>query len=210
MSNVLWIKASPRTERSHSSAVAGAFLEAYAQAHPDDEVQEWDIFEDDLPTFDGLAVQAKYTILHGKEHTAEELEAWRAIEAVIDRVKWADKLILSVPMWNFGIPYRLKQLLDIIIQPTYTFSYSPEEGYVGLLTDRKALVVYARGGAYGEGTGAEAYDLQKPYIDNILGFMGITDVTSILVEPMLMGGPEAAETAREGAVAEARELAATF
>jgi FMN-dependent NADH-azoreductase len=210
MSNVLWIKASPRTERSHSGAVAGAFLEAYRQAHPDDEVREWDIFEDDLPTFDGLAVQAKYTILHGKEHTAEELEAWRAIEAVIERVKWADKIVLSVPMWNFGIPYRLKQLLDIIIQPTYTFSYTPEEGYLGLLTDRKALVVYARGGAYGEGTGAEAYDLQKPYLDNILGFMGITDVTSILVEPMLMGGPEAAETAREGAVAEARELAATF
>jgi FMN-dependent NADH-azoreductase len=210
MSNVLWIKASPRTERSHSSAVAGAFLEAYRQGHPDDEVREWNLFEDDLPTFDGLAVQAKYTILHGKEHTAEELEAWRAVEAVIERVKWADKLVLSVPMWNFGIPYRLKQLLDIIVQPTYTFSYTPEDGYTGLLTGRKALVVYARGGAYAEGTGAEAYDLQKPYLDNILGFMGITDVTSILVEPTLMGGPEAADAAREDARAKARELAATF
>jgi len=208
--NLLWIKASPRTERSHSSAVAGAFLDAYARANPDDETRQWDLFAEDLPPFEGLAVQAKYAILHGKEHTAEELEAWKAVEAVIERVTWADGLVLSLPMWNFGIPYRLKHLLDVIVQPTYTFSFTPEEGYRGLLTDRKALVVYARGGAYGPGTGAEAYDFQKPYLDHILGFMGITDVTSILVEPMLMGGPDAAEAAREAAIAQARALADSF
>jgi len=208
--NLLWLKASPRTERSHSTAVAAAFTEAYAKAHPDDEVREWDLFTEELPTFDGLALQAKYTILHGMEHTAEELEAWKAVEAAIERFTWADRIVLSVPMWNFGIPYRLKHFFDVIVQPGYTFSYTPEEGYTGLVTGRKALAVYASGGAYGEGTGAEAYDQQKPYVNLILGFMGITDVATLAVEPTLMGGPEAAQAAREAALAKARELAERF
>jgi len=49
-------------------------------------------------------------------------------------------------------------------------------------------MVYARGGAYGSGTGAEGYDLQSKALSGILGFIGITDQTSIFVEPTI-GAP---------------------
>ena len=210
MSKVLYIQASPRRGRSHSIAVADAFVDAYRNAHPDDEVDVWNVFDADLPPFDGLAVQAKYTILHGKDHTPEEQAAWKAVEDVVARFTAADKLVLAVPMWNFGIPYRLKQLIDLVVQPGYTFSFSPEKGYEGLLTGKRAFVVYARGGDYPEGTEAEAMDFQRRYLETLLGFIGITDVRSITLQPMLMAGPDIAAHERADGIAKAREMAAAF
>jgi FMN-dependent NADH-azoreductase len=83
-----------------------------------------------------------------------------------------------------------------------TFSFSPAEGYKGLVANKKAVVVYARGGAYGAGTGAEDFDLQSKTLGGILGFVGITDVTSIFVEPTLSAPAEVEET-----ISKAKELA---
>lgn len=210
MAKVLYIKASPRTGRSYSIAAADAFLEAYQAKNPKDEVVTLDVFSEDLIPFDGLAVQAKYTILHGKEHSDEELQAWKNVEKVISDFTSADKYVFAVPMWNFGIPYRLKQYFDILIQPGYTFSYTQEEGYKGLITDKTAFVAYARGGEYAEGTAAKAFDYQQNYMDTILGFIGITDVKSVVVEPTLQGGPEVAAKRKEEAVNQAKQIAEQF
>ena len=207
MSKLLYIEASPRVKRSYSISAANAFLEAYQETNPDDEVKKINLFHSDLIPFDGLAVQAKYTILHGKEHSAEERQAWDAVEKVIDEFKSADKYLLSTPMWNFSIPYRLKQYFDILAQPGYTFSFSPEEGYKGLITDKPLCVIYARGGAYPAGTEYEAFDLQKKYIELIFGFMGFTDIRSLTIEPTLQGGPDVSKAKREEAIRQAREMA---
>ena len=210
MGRILYIEASPRGERSESIAVANAFLAAYREAHPDDEVETLNVFEADLVAFDGLAVNGKYAILHGQGHTEEEAAAWRAVEALADHFKAADAYVLAVPMWNFGIPYRLKHYLDILVQPTLTFSFSPETGYTGLVTGKRAFVAYARGGEYPEGTEAGAFDFQKKYLELILGFMGITDIRSAVIEPTLMGGPDVAKQKLADATARAREIAASF
>ncbi|MBM4040767.1 MAG: hypothetical protein FJ290_19865 [Planctomycetes bacterium] len=42
MASLLYIRASPRGERSHSLAVADAFVEAYRAAHPGDTVKTLD------------------------------------------------------------------------------------------------------------------------------------------------------------------------
>jgi len=208
MAKVLYIKASPRTERSHSMAVANAFIEAYKAKNPNDEVIEIDLFSKDLIPYDGLAVQAKYTIMHGKKHSDEEAQAWKAVEKTIGEFKSADKYVFAIPMWNFNIPYRLKQYLDIIVQPGYTFTVT-DKGYEGLVTGKKAFVAYASGGAY-EGTDYKPFDFERPYMTAILGFMGITDVKTTIVEPTLQGGPEVAAQKKESAIALARGLAETF
>jgi FMN-dependent NADH-azoreductase len=210
MSTLLYIQASPRGGRSHSIAVADAFVESYHGKNPDDEIVTIDLFKADLLPFDGLAVQAKYTILHGQKHSQEELDAWKAVEAVIDEFKSADRYVMAIPMWNFGIPYRLKHYIDIIVQPGYTFSYTPEEGYKGLVTGKPIFIAYARGGEYPPGTDYEAFDLQKRYLELILGFMGFTDIRSIVVEPTLMGGPEVAKAKREAAIEQAKQMGRDF
>ena len=137
MAKLLYIQASPR-DRSKSTKVAQAFLDSYRQTHPADEMVTLNVFEKDLPPFDGFAVQAKYSIMHGKEHTKDEAQAWSQVEALIDEFKSADKYLFSVPMWNFGIPYRLKQYIDLIVQPGYTFT-ADENGYQGLVKDKRRL-----------------------------------------------------------------------
>ena len=207
MDRLLYLQASPRGPRSYSSRVAQAFLQAYHKENPTDEILTLNVFEKQLPPFDGLAVQAKYTILHGKEHTDEELTAWRDVEALIEEFKSAQRYLLSVPMWNFSIPYRLKHYLDILVQPGYTFSYSPEAGYQGLVTSKPLCIIYSRGGTYPPGSEHEAFDLQKKYLETIFSFIGFTEIKSIIVEPTLMQGPEIAQQTLQHAIEQARTIA---
>jgi FMN-dependent NADH-azoreductase len=207
MPKILYIEASPRKSRSKSIEVAKAFLNTLRDANDSVEIDTLDLWSTELPRFDGSTIDAKYAILHGQPHTSEEGQAWRHVEGVIARFKAPDWYLFSLPMWNFGLPYVLKHYIDVIIQPGLTFSFSPAEGYSGLVTGKKAAAVYARGGAYGSGTGMEGYDLQSKALAGILGFIGITDLSPIFVEPTLAAPDEVGTTvakAKERAVAVAK------
>ncbi len=210
MSRILYVKASPRGGRSHSLAVAEAFLGAYREIHLQDEIETLDLFAVELPPLDGLLVNAKYHILHGEPHPPEEAAAWRQVEAFIRQFTAADKYVLASPMWNFNIPYRLKHYLDLIVQPTYTFAYDPDTGYRGLVTGKPMFLALARGGAYPAGTPAQAFDLQSRYLELILQFIGFTDLRFLFIEPTLEQGPEVAQEKRRQAMERARTLAREF
>ena len=202
-------ESSPRKDRSHSVAVAHAFLDAYRAAHPADAVDTWDLWSpaERLMEFDGDAITAKYAARGpAVVHTPAEAEAWATITRSIDRLRSADRYLFGVPMWNYGVPYKFKHLVDIVTQPGLTFRPDPK-GPIGLLTGRRAVVISARGGVYAPGTPRAADDMELPYVNRWLNLIGVTDVTSILVEGTSL--PDAAAT-RERAVAEARTVAATF
>jgi FMN-dependent NADH-azoreductase len=205
MSKLLYIEASPRKSRSKSIEVSQVFLAELQRSHPTVEIDKLDLWTTELPTFDGDTVEAKYAVLQGQTHTPGQAKAWQRVVSVIERFKSADWYLFSLPMWNFGVPYVLKHWIDVIVQPGLTFSFSPEEGYKGLVTNKKAVAVYARGGAYLPGTGAEGYDLQSKTLGGILGFLGITDVTNIFIEPTL-----AAPADVEATIGQAKELAVTI
>lgn len=209
MASVLHIEASPRSETSFSSRVARAFLEAYRQSHAGDWVDTMNVFTAAPPAFDAPAAEAKYAVMGGQRPTGEAGKKWLEVIETIDRFREADKLVLSVPMWNFGLPYRLKQYLDVIVQPGLTFKYDAGQ-YVGLVTGRPALLILSRGSTYGAGSPAAAMDMQRPYLEMILRFIGFEDIRTLIVEPTVGGGPEAAQKALDAACAEARKLATTF
>ncbi len=208
MSDILYIKASPRKERSFSISVADAFIEEYLKNNSRDNVKVLDLFNDPIPEFDLKAAKGKYNIMHGKEYTEEEKKAWSAVTKIIDEFKSADKYVFAVPMWNFSIPYKLKQYIDIIVQPTYTFGVTEEGGYVGLLEDRPTFISYARGGEYKEEQ--EAIDHQKKYLELMLAFMGIKDIKSVITQPTIMVGPDAAAEKKTQSIEKAVEYANNF
>jgi len=185
MAKLLHIEASPRKQRSHSITVAEEFLSAYKVKNPSTEIETLDIWRMDLPQFDGAALEAKYAVIGGDNPSNEQEKAWGEIQKLFAQFNNADIYLISVPMWNFGIPYRLKQYIDVITQPGMAWSYSPEESYKGLLQNKRAVVVYSSGDSYAQGTGFEAYDLQKPYLNLWLNFIGITDITTLNVEATL-------------------------
>ena len=210
MSRVLYIQSSPRIQRSHCLAVANAFIEEYKKTNASDEIETLNVFEVPIPNFDGLAVQAKYTILHGKSPSGNERQAWNKVEKVITQFTSADKYVIAVPMWNFGIPYRLKQYIDLLVQPGYTFSFSEDKGYEGLVVGKPLLVVYARGGEYPADSEAEAFDMQTKYIELIFRFIGFEDIRSVIVEPTLQAGPDIAKAKRQAAIDRVKTIAGDF
>jgi FMN-dependent NADH-azoreductase len=207
MSEVLYINGSPRMERSFSVALAQAFLDAYRKKNPADEIKTVDVFKTRIPVFDGATLEAKYAILHGQNPTAEQRTAWKPVEDLIAEFKSADKYVLAVPMWNFGIPYRLKQYIDNLIQPGYTFSFSPAEGYKGLVTGKPVFIAYARGGIYGEDV---SFDFQKRYMELNLNFIGFTDIRSLVIEGTLMRSKEEIQPIKEALLGQARKMAEIF
>jgi FMN-dependent NADH-azoreductase len=208
MTKLLYIESSPRKGRSKSIKVANAFLEKYRETNVDDDIVTLDLWETSLPEFDGYTIDAKYQVLHGQGFDNKQAAAWQTVVDVIEEFKSADKYIISLPMWNFGIPYKLKHYIDVISQPGQTFSFSPETGYSGLVTGKPVTVVYARGGAYGSDE-TKGLDFQKTYIELLLGFIGFTDIRSVLVEPTLASPEEVAAT-EAAAIAEAEKIAASF
>ncbi len=208
MAKLLYIESSPRKARSKSITVAKAFLEKYKAEHANDEVVTIDLWEKALPEFDGYTIDAKYQVLNGQDFDANQQAAWQAVVDVCTEFKSADKYLISLPMWNFGIPYKLKHYIDVLAQPGQTFSFDPATGYSGLVTGKPVAVVYARGGAYGSDQ-AKGMDLQKGYMDLLLGFIGFTEVHSILVEPTLAGPEDVAKT-EAAAIAQAQTVAASF
>ncbi len=183
MQKLLYIESSPRKKRSHSIKIAGVFLSTYKAKHPGADLDTLDLWEETLPALNRAATEAKYAVMNGVPHGNAQAAAWGEIKPVFDRFQSADKIIFSVPMWNLSIPYVLKHYIDIITQPELAFSYSPESGYSGLITGKPVIIVYSSAGNYGDSNGAQAWDYQKPYLENWLRFIGFTDIHTITVAP---------------------------
>ncbi len=210
MANLLYVEASPRKQRSASIEIAQAFLTAYCAAHPADSVETVDVWQLEMPEFNGLALDAKYAALNGVERTPEQAAIWARISELARPLREADKLVFSLPMWNFGIPYKLKHYVDVVSQKDLLFTFD-ERGLNGLLGGKKALAIYARGAEFGPDsqTPAASWDLQAGYMDLWFRFTGITEVSALFVEKTLYG-PEMDRAGRDVAVAAAIRLAATF
>lgn len=191
MSKLLYLESSPRKDRSASIEVAQSFIGAFQDADAKNEVDTLDLWDFQLPEFDGDRINAKYKVLHEENPTNEEAKAWDEISKIVALFKDADSYLFSIPMWNFSIPYKLKHFIDVIIQPGLTFNFSPETGYQGLVTGKPVTVIYARGGEYSS-TETIAMDFQKTYMEMILGFIGFQDIKTIMVEPTLTD-PESIE-----------------
>ncbi|EKD27210.1 MAG: Acyl carrier protein phosphodiesterase-like protein [uncultured bacterium] len=209
MKTLLYIETSPLKERSYSTMIATNFIETYKKEHPNDRVETIDLWSYFIPEFNGDTIKAKYRILHGQKHTPSESKAWRKIVDIFEVFNSADKYLISIPMWNFGIPYKLKHYIDVITQPGLAFSYSPEEGYKGLVSNKPITVIYARGGEYSSNSQMQKMDVQKPYIETWLKFIGFTDIKSIIIEPTL-SNTENVEKAKAVAEIEVLKIARNF
>ena len=208
MSTLLHISASPRGEQSESLAIARTFLDALADRKPDITVETFDLWDGSLPPFGPAAAAAKMKVFAGQEPAGAEAAAWRAAERTFARFAAADCYLFSVPMWNHGIPYILKQFIDVISQPGMVFSFDPQDGYTGLVTGKRAVVIYTSAVYGADRPAAFGTDFQAPYFSGWLTWAGITDVAEVSFRPDLATAD--ADAGRQAAHSAARDLAKTF
>lgn len=209
MKKILHIIATPRAEESRTLKVSGAFLESFVKNNPNCIVDELNVADESLPGLTVKVIHGKYILLGGGELTQKVKDAWNPIERHIQRFLSAEAYLISAPMWNFSIPYTLKQYIDIIVQPKYLFQYT-SQGIEGLVKNRKMLVITSRGGDYSQGSAFNAYDFQEPYLRAVFGFIGIKDITFINAQPMDALGQEEQNKKIEEAKALAINMAKGF
>ena len=206
MTKILYIVASPRGEDSHSNKLATAYIEAKKASDPTIEVETLDLWNCDLPEFDGDKAAAKMTFFGVGAMDGQKQSAWDKVVEITQRFIEADHYVLAVPMWNGGIPYKLKQYIDIITQPGLLFGFDPAAGYSGLLNNKKASVFYSSG-VFAPGVDAKyGSDYHSTYLDWWLKFVGVVDIESIRYQPSLVTADAAGEL--ELALNEARNRAA--
>lgn len=180
MSKLLVIESSARQQGSVSRQLTEQFVAQWQAKHVDTQVQVRDLGLNPVPHMDA-------DLLAGwMEPAAQQSGAAKAARALSDELtselQAADVLVLSVPMYNFGIPSTLKAWLDHVLRAGLTFKYT-ETGPVGLLEGKRAVVLTARGGIY---SGTDL-DHQAPYLRQALAFIGITDVSFVHAEGLNMG-----------------------
>ncbi len=202
MPSLLYLEASPRGADAASAQAAQHFLQALPASVTVDRLP---LFEADLPAFDATLAAAKYAIMTGQALSADLAGPWATVEALVARFKAADHYLFAVPMWNFGIPYVLKQYVDLITHPgmTFTMDASGIKGLVG----GSATLIFSRGGDYSPKDGElDPYDLQTPYLRAWLGMVGIDIADEVLIQNT-MAGPDALGAQLEAAQPRLAELA---
>jgi FMN-dependent NADH-azoreductase len=211
MAKVLYITANPKPEeQSYSLTVGREFLNTYREANPNDEIIELDLYQTNIPYIDADVFSGWGKLQQGtafEELTPDEKEKVTRINELTDQFTSADKYVLVTPMWNFSIPPKMKAYIDTICIAGKTFKYT-EQGPVGLLTDKTAVHIQARGGIYSEGPTTD-FEFGDRYIRAVLAFLGVHSVESIIAEGMAQM-PDQAETIKAKAIERAKQIANTF
>ena len=203
---VLHVVGSPKGDASTSTRVARAFLSAYRDASLGHEVTTLDVWTAELPRFGRDLAIAKLAPLTGEARTAEQEARWQEVGSWVADFAAYDKLVISTPMWNFGLPYQLKHYIDLLVQPGLSFGLNEAFEHVGLLADRPVQLVLTRSSPLPEGS---PEDFQLPYLKHVLGFIGLHDVRALVIEGTTLP-PAALEELVESQSEKARELAADF
>jgi FMN-dependent NADH-azoreductase len=208
MSKLLYVISSPRSEQSESRAIADQFLNAYQRSDPSVEVDVLDLWNEPLPVYGGEGVAAKMAVFAGQTPSGDAGAAWAEVERVFARFDAADEYLFTVPMWNHSVPWVLKHLIDTISQPGMVFGFDPRTGYTGLLTGKRAVVVYT-GAVFYEGAPlAFGADFHRAYFNDWLRWAGIDDVSEVRFQPNLVTSDP--ESGRAAAKASARALGTRF
>jgi FMN-dependent NADH-azoreductase len=202
--NILQVNSSPRSwtngQGSQSTRLSAELVEQLRSANPGADVALRDLTAAPHPALDEAALGALFTPPEAR--TSEQAARVALDDALIAELQAADVVVLGVPMVNFGITSQLKNWLDAVARTRVTFQYTAN-GPEGLLKGKKVYAMLTRGGVHRD----TERDTQVPYLRNMLGFLGMTDVEFVYAEGLSMG-PEAVERAVEAARGEIARLAA--
>jgi FMN-dependent NADH-azoreductase len=177
MSTLLKIDVSTRGNLSISRRLSSLFLDQWREVHADCQVIERDIDTTDLPFLEFPWITANLT--RSSARTEQQKALLVPSDELIAELQKADEYVIATPMYNFGIPAKLKAYVDHIVRSGLTFTMNADGSYTGLLSGKKATVIIASAGEYGPDAPAEGLDTLKPYLREILGFIGVTDVAFI-------------------------------
>ncbi len=198
---ILQIITSTNGENSFSNQLSNAIIEKLSASHSDTEVKTLDLTKTPLPYLTNSHISAVYTPLEA--HTPEQTAVLKYSDDAIKNLLEADSIVIGVPLYNFGIPAVLKGWIDQVARAGKTFSYA-DGSPKGLVTNKKVYLSIASGAIFSEGP-YKSYDFSESYLRAVLGFLGMTDVTTFRVEGTAI--PDFASNALPKALSSVEEFA---
>ncbi|WP_017171419.1 FMN-dependent NADH-azoreductase [Xanthomonas phaseoli] len=162
---LLHLDSSALGANSVSRVLSAAVVEQQRRLHPEVDVAYRDLDRDPIPHLTAQTLAQ-----------ADPAEA-AAAEAVMQQFLQADVIVIGAPMYNFAIPSTLKAWIDRVAVAGRTFHYTAN-GPEGLAGGKRVIIASARGGIYAEPTN----DFQEPYLRQVLGFLGINDISFVRAE----------------------------
>lgn len=201
MTQALVLRSSAMGAASVSNRLIDGFIANLLSTDPAVTVRQRDLDAEPAPH---ITAQTLAGIGRPAPETKAAIPTRALSDTLLDELVAADLLVIGAPMYNFGLPTPLKSWFDYVLRAGTTFRYTAE-GPEGLLKGKRAVVVATRGGFYSEGPAA-AFDHSLPHLKVLLGFMGITEVETVVAEG-LATGEDAANRAITTATAALRSLA---
>ena len=184
---LLRVDSSGRYEGSSTRALTDSLIEALASGVGPLDVTRRDLAKG-MPHVDESWIQANFT--DAEERSDEQIERLQFSDNLVTEIQTADIVVIGVPIYNFGIPAKLKAWVDMIARARLTFRYT-ENGPEGLMKGKKAYLVVASGGVAVD----SELDFATPYMRQALRFIGITDIEVIGAEQQMSRGEETVASA---------------
>ncbi|MGO4700458.1 FMN-dependent NADH-azoreductase [Dyella sp. 2RAB6] len=164
---LLHIDSSALGSHSVSRGLTASIVAELVREQPGVEVTYRDLAAQPLPHWTPVADAADPSAMLGS--------------AVLEEFLAADVIVIGAPMYNFSVPSALKAWIDRVAVAGKTFHYTAN-GPEGLAKGKRVVIASSRGGFYGQGTAAQPFDFQEPYLRAVLGFLGVTDVEFVRAE----------------------------
>lgn len=184
MKTILSIEASPRGSQSASRKLAASLIEGLRRDNPGLELFHRDLSQDPPAHLSAESISGFFS--PADTRSPAQAAAVRQSDELVDELIAADAVVISAPVWNFGLPASLKAWIDQVARAGRTFQYSAT-GPQGLLADKPVYVIKASGGVFSEGP-SQAYDFFEGHLRHVLGFLGLKNVTFIRAEGLSLPG----------------------
>ncbi|MGL4570529.1 MAG: FMN-dependent NADH-azoreductase [Clostridium sp.] len=208
MTTVLFVKANNRpANQAVSVKLYEAFLESYKKSHPSDTVVELDLYNVELPYIGVDMINGTFKASKGLPLTEKEAKVVAIADKYLDQFLAADKVVFGFPLWNLTIPAVLHTYIDYLNRAGKTFKYTPD-GPVGLIGDKKILLLNASGGVYSKGPAAEM-EMAVKYVSSMMGFFGVKDIETVVIEGHSQR-PDKAEEIIAAGLEKAIKVSSTF
>ncbi|MFJ7669064.1 FMN-dependent NADH-azoreductase [Lysinibacillus sp. NPDC097195] len=175
--NVLVVKANNRPD-GISTKMYDTFMENVEGVN----VTTFDVYAEDMPYFGQDLFNAFGKVQNGEELSDIESRILAAKQKAMDAFTAADVVVFAFPLWNLTIPATLQTFIDYVYQAGFTFKYDENGQLVGLMGDKKAIILNARGGYY-SAPEAQPLEMSVNYIKNVVGgVFGMEVIEEVIIE----------------------------
>lgn len=184
MATLLHLDASARKIRSISRSLGTEFKKQWLSANEEDKLIYRDVGSKPPEFISESWIAAAFT--PESDRTDEQTLLLAQSDLLIDELSSADVIVISTPMYNYGMPAALKAWVDQVVRVNKTFSFDLSRGDFPLepILSGKALVLLTSCGEFGFGRGETREEMNHlaPHLQTVSKYIGVDEAYEIRVE----------------------------